>query len=65
MNDELHTAGLVEETLGNDPVLRGQRSEGVATGENILDQLLGGASIERALVGEQLAGDGKIVGALG
>ncbi len=56
MNDELHAAGFVEETLGDDCILRGNDAEDCAAGDDVFDGLLGGALIEAAFVLEPCDG---------
>ena len=41
VDDQLHAAAFVEETLGNDRVLRGHGAEDGASLQHVLDRLLG------------------------
>src|SRR5258706_10089009 len=51
MDHQLHATGFIEESLSDDGVLGGHRTQGIASGENILDGLLRSALVEAA-VGE-------------
>ena len=53
VNDQLHAAGLVEEPLGDDRLLRGQRPERRAPGAHVGDELLGTAPFEGGFLGEE------------
>ena len=58
VEDELHAAAVVEETLGDDGGFGGDGSEGGAAGDDVGDKLVGSAGAEAALLHEPGGGGG-------
>ena len=58
VEDELHAAAVVEETLGDDGGFGGDGSEGCAAGDDVGDELVGSAGAEAALLHEPGCGRG-------
>ena len=54
MDDQLHPAGLVEETLGDDSLLGGHRAEHPGALDHVRRGLLGGPALHAELVDEPL-----------
>src|SRR5690348_7527816 len=50
VDDELHAAAFVEEALGDDRCLRGDRTEQRAAGQNVFDGLFGAGVVQSAFV---------------
>ena len=58
VNDQLHAAAFVEEALGDDGLLGGDVAQDGAASDDVFDELLGGGSVEAAIVVQP--GDGSL-----